>query len=199
MLSPINVVVTFLLSLLLCTGCSTARYPRSAPDWFPRLTSPTSSVEFDQTLFNQLTGNKTVPTELWQDIVDIDGDGREDAVITLETEEASGLRWRSGSWTTFILKGEQNVDEVFDLERSNLWFSLSTMSHLDHVVYGDEEIRRQFRVYREGLTWKVQMRDLRYANEGGDASSRGMRLRETREESVAVEKILSVKALEPGF
>lgn len=199
MLRFVSRIIPLLLCSLFFTGCSTAGNPQSAPDWFPRLTTPTSAVEFDQKLFNQLTGNKIIPAEIWQDIVDVDGDGREDTVVTLEAGESGGPRWHSHSWTTFVLKGEQDVGEVFELRRSRLWFSLSTMSHLDHVVYGDEEIRRQFRLCREGPSWKVKIRDVQYANEGGDAASRGMRLRETREESVALEKIQSVKALEPGF
>jgi hypothetical protein len=177
--------------LIALTGClATARQGRFS-DWLPILSTPSGTALSDWERMRALTGATADPEVVWLDKMDLNGDFREDAVVTAAFGEASGARGHLITHMTYVFLGEQPPNAVFTLASARYWFSLPTRSYHAQTRFPDVEIRRQFSVSRSARGWNLHIRETLHTNEAGDSSTRGMYLLRTKDTVVALDNLAS--------
>jgi hypothetical protein len=112
--------------------------------------------------------------KIWIRTADLDQDGKEDCIVTIELPELKGARATAYRSVTYVFRGGNVGAFGFLWENATLWFSLVTYEGLYNVRNGDEETIRQFSLLRRGGKWLVRCEDHEYGNDGGDSSARLM-------------------------
>ena len=112
----------------------------------------------------------------WLDLKDIDGDGREDAILTVQRSEASGARCAKILRETVVFRGTGQVGAAFSRSSSVTWFHVQTFIGLYCAKFPDQEVRRQFTLLKRREGWGIRVVESSYQNSAGDSATRGMLL-----------------------
>jgi hypothetical protein len=88
-----------------------------------------------------------------------------------------------------VLLGQQPPHHAFELRTARLWFSLPSFWNLNHAVYPDIKIRRQFLVFRKKTAWRIHIHEAEYTNSAGDRTMRGFYLARSADSLVAVDNL----------
>jgi len=141
--------------------------------WLPMLVKPYRFAEQVPPDVKRIAGLKKAPEHIWLSNLDLNGDQREDAVLTVGTREGAGARAQLFVQTTYVLIGKRKPHVPFAFDEAELWFSLRTREYLGGTG-ADEMFCRQFSLFREDGVWRARIHETMYANLGGDAYTRGM-------------------------
>ena len=121
--------------------------------------------------------------------MDLDGDGNEDAIITLSSEPEKGPRWQKVIQATYVFRGASRGSFGGAFSTATLWFSLNTGYDLRRVEYSDEQTRRTFVLHSKEDGWHAEVRTYSYDSGEGEASSRCMHLVRSTQEDFLVDKL----------
>jgi hypothetical protein len=180
-----------MILLVACLGALSpcqAQVTNRASPWFPALTQPltTDALEGELATINRLTGNLKAPVTIWVDRMDVNGDKREDAIVTIAAGEGAGARSYLRTHTTYVLLGSGQSNAVFEWTGATLWFSMETYYGMNQTKFPDVTIRRQFSIMIENGEWTAKICETRYSNQAGDSGTRGMLFDSVANSSVPV-------------
>jgi hypothetical protein len=125
----------------------------------------------------------------WLNCIDLDGDGKEDAVVTLALEPQNGPRWGKSVRATYVFRGTTRGSFGGAFSTATFWFSLNTGCALDHVEYGDQETRKTFSLCKVNEQWQVEVRTYYYETGPGDGTSRCRHLVRSSQEDIPAETL----------
>jgi hypothetical protein len=167
-------------ALSLVVGCTStsSRFPEpsfSTPEWFPSLDGPLSVEGIDPT--NLLIPGVETPKRIWARHLDLNGDGCEDRILSVESEPAQGPYWSNETVISVVFLGKS--PGRFQPTEATRWFSVVTRESQYHVKFGDMEVRRSFRIFRKDTDWMVEIGQSIYGNSGGPAMDRLMTPRDS--------------------
>jgi hypothetical protein len=189
-------IIILLVAILGATSSSQAQVTNVASLWFPTLTQPLAVDEQQAILptLNRLTGNPKTPVTVWIDRMDVNGDKREDAIVTVATHEGAGARGFLWTHLTYVLLGNGQPNAVFQWAGAKLWFSIETYYGMNQTKFPDVTIRRQFSIMIENGEWTAKICETRFSNQAGDSGTRGMVFDSIASSSVPVTQMSDWKA-----
>ena len=183
-----NTIALFAVALLGVATFSGAQVTNSTSPWLPMLSAPLSPERLQGSIthINRVTGNTEAPATVWVDRMDVNGDKKEDAVVTITKHGGAGARGHLWQHRTFVFLGSAPPNAVFKWSGATLWFSLETNYAMHQTKFPDVVIRRQFTIGQSENKWTVRIHETRLSNLAGDSSTRGMMLDSSVDSSVPV-------------
>lgn len=145
--------------------------------WLPSLRTPQPLAEFDAGDYGASTQTVSwslAPPVAWVETLDLNGDLKEDAVVTIATSEGAGARGWLLTHTSYVCLGTGAPRAGFRASRSTNSFSVQTLYRMHQTKFPDTEIRRQFRLVGVTNGPCVEIVETMYENLAGDSSTRGM-------------------------
>ena len=184
-----RIVFCIVIFALCACSCTTTHPVQGAAESWPALVRQQTASQIDQEFIAQLTGSNESPAAVWIDVLDVNGDAREDAIVTVERDETAGARGRVASNTTYVLLGTQEPHHAQDLRSDKPWLSIQTLWYMTHARFPDILIRRQFCIFRRHSSWYIQITEREYTNQAGEISTRGLYLARSAESLVLLDEL----------
>jgi len=156
-------------------------------EWLPSLGWPVTDRSTLESMSKAATVDEAVV--VYRRNIDLDGDGKEDSIVTFVLPANKGPYWTERESLTCVFRGTEDGAFSGSYKRSMLWFSLVTLQRLDHVRQGDKETRRLFSLSHGPRGWQIRINEYRYGNRGGDRSTRAMRFLGEKSRVVDVSKM----------
>ena len=184
MVKRIGSIVAVLCAIAPLAGCTSTGTHES--EWLPSISEP---IKFEPGVPRHIpVPGITNSPAVWVRKLDLDGDGKEDSVVTVQAPPEFGHYCINYKSVTYVFRGAENGG-LCSYRTAIPWFSVVTHEEQMNVRHGNTQTRRLFSLSKAKGLWIVTVKEYEYGTNDGDAGDRVMSPRKTTTTSIPIHEL----------